>query len=145
MFSFYRLLEKIELDIFSKVRDLNLPKGKYTIFGSGPLGIRKLRPSKDVDIVMTPELWYSYKNDTKDWTINRSNLGSDFLVNKDGIELYKNWKPGRWNVKELIRTSDTIDGLSFVSLDNVLKWKKMISREKDLDDIKLINNYTRGK
>ncbi len=41
-----------------ELEKLNLPKGKFSIFGSGPLAIRGLRENKDLDILVTHNLWY---------------------------------------------------------------------------------------
>jgi hypothetical protein len=41
----------------------------------------------------------------------------------------------------LIETSDKIEEVNFVTLENVLKWKKEMNRAKDVEDIKKINEF----
>ncbi|MFA6131648.1 MAG: hypothetical protein WC702_01075 [Patescibacteria group bacterium] len=125
-------------DLFQKVRELKLPVGKYALFGSAPLGIRKLRDCHDVDIIVTEDLWNEYKD--KNWEIKTMPDGSPYLCNGE-IELWKNWKPGQWDLKQLIEEAETIDGLPFVRLETVLEWKRMKGREKDLKDIEIIEKF----
>jgi len=71
-------------DLFQKVKNLELPAGKYALFGSAPLGIRGLKDCHDIDIVMKEDLWNEYKE--KNWEIKTTPHGSQYLWN-DGIEL----------------------------------------------------------
>jgi hypothetical protein len=132
--------------LFDKVKQLNLPKGKYAIFGSGPICTRGLRSCKDIDIIATKDLFDKLRKDSENWTMYKSDLGSDFIVNKsENIEIGSEWKPGKWDIPNLIKTADIIHDLPFVKLDYVLKWKKILKREKDLDDIKIISDYLTKK
>ena len=45
------------MNYLNELEQLNLPKGKYVIFGSGPLSIRGLRENHDLDILVTEDLW----------------------------------------------------------------------------------------
>ena len=51
------------------------------------------------------------------------------------------WGSGEWSVQELIRGAEIIDGLPFVRIEEVLKWKRLNGREKDLKDAELIGRY----
>ena len=66
--------------------------------------------------------------------------GSQYLWN-DEIELYRDWKPGQWDIQKLINDAEIIDGLSFVRLERVIEWKKLSCREKDLKDIEIIERF----
>lgn len=49
-------MEKFEgkkFNIFEKVKELNLPSGKYVVVGSGILDAMGIRPASDVDIAAT--------------------------------------------------------------------------------------------
>ncbi len=126
-------------ELFARLRELNLPPGKYAVFGSGQLGIRNLKECHDLDVIVAEDLWneYRYKSD---WKLLKMHHGSEFLE-RNGIELWKDWKPGQWNIEDLIQRAEIIDDLPFVTIDDVLKWKKLSGREKDLTDIKTLNNY----
>lgn len=49
-------------DLFENFRKLNLPLGKYAIFGSGPMAIRGLRKSADIDLVVADSFLKSWKS-----------------------------------------------------------------------------------
>jgi len=117
----------------NELEALSLPKGKYAIFGSGPLAIRGIRESNDIDIIVKLELWQKLVEKYADKQVNEK------LISIGNIEIYKSWKPWFENVNELIEQAEEINGLPFVKLDYVLQWKKEMGREKDLRDVELIN------
>jgi predicted nucleotidyltransferase len=125
-------------NLFQRAKDLKLPIGKYVLFGSSPLGARRMRECYDIDILVTGNLWNEYKNNG--WEVRILKNDIEYLWN-DEIELYKNWGPGKWNIEQLIKEADIIDGLPFVKLEYVLKWKKLLGRKKDLKDVKLIEKF----
>jgi len=131
----------ISKELFQKVRALNVPIGKYALFGSAPLAVRGIRECRDIDMIVSEDVWEEYKK--KGWAVAVAAHGSEYL-SRDEIEMWKDWYPGEWNVAELIQTSEIIDALPFVTLDNVVKWKKMKGREKDRNDIRLIEEFTHG-
>lgn len=127
--------------LFQKAKDLNLPFGEHALFGSAPMGVRGLRDCHDVDIIVTETLWNDYKMKLN-WSLVRTknkDKCSDGLRN-DSIELWKDWWP-EWDINKLIQEAEMIDGLPFVKLEEVLKWKKQIAREKDLRDVKIIEKF----
>lgn len=129
-------------DLFNKVKEIGLPLGKYAIFGSGPMGIRGLRECRDLDIIVTEDIYNIYKNNS-DWELKKCDK-SEYLE-KDNIELWKNWSPSDWNINQLIKNAEIIDSLPFVRLEEVLRWKKILGRKKDLEDIKIIERYLKNE
>lgn len=61
------------------------------------------------------------------------------------IEVWKDWQPGIWDFGQLIRNSEIIEGVPFVRLEEVLKWKKLRMSPKDTGDIELIENFLSKK
>lgn len=120
------------------MKNIGLPAGSYAIFGSGPMGVRGIRDCGNMDVVVTDELFDEYRG-MSGWDLKDSR-DDEYLLN-NGIFLWKGWGPGEWNVKQLIEDAEMIEGLPFVRLSDVLKWKKLSGREKDLKDIKLIESY----
>jgi hypothetical protein len=102
------------------------------------MGARGLKECNDIDILVNLEVWEEYKN--KNWELKVGGHGSLYL-SKNEIELWKDWSPGDWDVKQLIQEAEIIDGLPFVKLEKVLEWKKLIAREKDLRDIEIIEKF----
>ncbi len=125
--------------LFQKVKNLNLPMGKYALFGGGPMSIRELKEANDLDIIVTDDLFKEYKN-KNEWKVGVSANGSEYLSFEE-IEIYRDWKPGDWNIVDLIKNAEIIDELPFVGLNDVIKWKKIYAREKDLRDVEIIENY----
>jgi hypothetical protein len=120
------------MKLLSELENLNLPKDKYAIFGSGPICIRGLREANDIDIIVKDDLW--------------DYLSTIYPVEKESIktgniEIFKNWSPWFNDVSELINTAEIINGFPFVKLDYVIEWKKAMGREKDLKDLELINKH----
>jgi len=115
-----------------ELEELNLPKNKFAVFGSGSLAIRGLREANDLDIIVKEDLWEELEKKFK--VEDQENP----VIKVKNIEIYKSWKPWFDDINELIDKADIIQGLRFVKLDKVLEWKKKMGREKDLKDIKLI-------
>ena len=133
------------MNIFEKVASLNLPIGKYVVFGSGPLQARGIRESRDIDILTLPEIYDQLKNQG-DWEEKIWPNGDKYLE-KDSIEVGFDWvfKNGDQvydpNIQKLIDEAEIINGIPFVRLEEVMVWKQVRGKEKDLEDIKLIRAY----
>jgi hypothetical protein len=124
--------------LIDTLKSINLPKGKFVIFGSGAMLIRGLKEGHDLDIFVTHDLFEEFKN-REGWKLKPCN--EDFYLSHDGIELWETWRPGVWSVQELIDSAEYIEGLPFVSLETTLKWKEMNGREKDLAHVQIIKEY----
>lgn len=129
-------------ELCEHARSLNLPLGSYAVFGSGPLAARHIRECGDIDIIVTEDLFEELKND-RHFEVKEYKT-TEVLVNEK-IEIWKEWKPGLWDIKQLIDDADIIDGVPFVKITDVLRWKKLSGRDKDLEDIKLIEKYLEEK
>lgn len=132
-------------ELIQKLRSLELPTDDFAIFGSGPMyprGIKDL--GHDIDLVARGKAWekaltYSNSEPTK---LNNNNL---VITLFDGqIEIFNGWAPGTWDIDNLIDTADIFEGLRYVNLDNLLKWKREMGRPKDFEHIKLIETYLKN-
>ena len=130
---------KCNQELFQRVRDLNLPIGEYAIFGSGPMGVRGIREMGDVDIIVTQKLWDNFIK-RPDWEQRQVDNLDGMKNEKLNIEIWKDWWIG-WNVEQMIKEAEIIDGLAFVNLEMMIEWKTLIAREKDLNDLELIKNW----
>ncbi|MCL4405013.1 MAG: hypothetical protein M1361_00830 [Patescibacteria group bacterium] len=130
-------------ELFQKVRELQLPIGKYALFGSAPLGIRGLKDCHDVDIIVTEDLWRKCKNNGWELKImpHAGPYPDEFYLENQGIELWRNWRPGEWDIDSLIREAEIIGGLPFIQIDKVLAWKKLSGRDKDFKDAAVIEEF----
>lgn len=127
--------------LLNNVRELNLPKGKYALCGSAPIVVKGIREAThDIDIIVTTDVWEEY--DGKEGWVKKPSNASEYLEREGkNIELWRDWAPGEWNVEKLIKDAEIIDGLPYVQLDDILKWKKLHGRPKDLEDVRLIEEY----
>lgn len=128
-------------ELFKELKELNLPKGKFAIFGSGPMVIRGLRESEDLDLIVTQDVFDEFKN-RGDWNFE---IRTCEELQKGNIEMCHEWGPGEWDIDKLINEAEIIDDLPFVRLEEVLKWKKIYNREKDIRDIELIESYFKNQ
>jgi hypothetical protein len=127
-------------EIIIKVKELNLPKGSYVVFGSCPLAAAGIREAGDIDLMVSQEMFAELKKNG--WTeINKSTDNTPLVF--DIFEAYSNWKFGSYNpsFENLLSSSTKVDGIPFASLQEVRKWKVASGRPKDLADIKLIDKY----
>ena len=125
--------------LLEELRKLNLPVDSYVIFGSGSMSVRGIRESSDLDIIVSDKVWqdfikkYSTKNNNKS------------IIQIGDIEICKDLLPWLDNSEELIKRSELIDGFPFSTLEDTLKLKEKFGREKDREDIKLIEEYLNKK
>lgn len=130
---------------FDLIRSYNLPKGHYAITGSGPMGIRGLREIGDIDIIVSQTLWNDLAHK---YGISEVNDIQKIISSDGKIEFF--WEgsfpadPEKPTVSEMIESADFIDGFSFVSLEHILYFKRKMARPKDLEDIKLIEEWQKG-
>lgn len=131
----------MSVDIIKIVKDLNLPSGEFIVFGSGPMAVRGIRPISDVDLFISESL-YDDLIDLPNWSKRYWPEGGSYLVS-GCIEADTNWNIGNYTItfKKLLDQADIIQGIPFAPLNEVIKWKRNCGRNKDLEDIKRINEY----
>lgn len=114
-----------------ELRKFNFPKEEFAVFGSGPLAIRNIRENEDIDIIVKKDLWEEIAKNHK--------INDKSSISIENIEIWNKWED--FDIDELIDNSDIIEGLRFVKLEEVLKWKRKMGREKDIKDINLIERF----
>jgi hypothetical protein len=130
---------------FFALKEYHLPAGQYAIIGSGPLGIRNLREIGDIDIIVSLEL--------RDHLIKMYGAVDTGQVKKivfpdDNIEAF--WEgsfysypadPNMPTMAHMIAHAEIIKGLPFQCLRDVLYFKRRMTRPKDLEDVRLIEEW----
>lgn len=115
---------------------LNLPQGKYALFGSAQMAVKGIRPSKDLDIIVTSELWNSLATEYPQHIKHgptRLHIGN--------VEIFKDWMKLSDKIVEMIDSAEIIEGIPLVRMEYLLEWKKFMGRPKDIADIVLIENH----
>ncbi|MDT3400301.1 hypothetical protein RKE29_27430 [Streptomyces sp. B1866] len=130
------------MDIFDAVRRLGLPTGHYVVFGGAPLMAHGIRETTDIDLFVTSTLYEALKADG--WE-EKGSGGSRHLA-RGVFEVFDTWDYGDYNPapEDIIAAAETIDGVPFAPLTEVLKWKKAFGRPKDAADVELIEHHLRG-
>ncbi len=131
------------MSIFERVKNLHLPLGEYVVIGGGILEALGIRDTRDLDIVVTQELFEELR---KSKTYREEiRWGKVFLIG-DNVEIGTKleWENYSTGTEEAIKTAMIINEVPFLNLEETIKFKKAMGREKDFKDIKLIENYLKG-
>lgn len=135
------------------LHDLALPEGQWVVSGSGVLvlsGIERTRPMGDVDVFVATRTWFETLEDggwdvwttAPDDPARRADppylrrVMHDFEVN-----LFFQWRfrdVGNIDVNQRIAEAVHVRGWPCMPLSYMLAWKKWVGREKDMDDIRLL-------
>ncbi len=124
-----------------ELNELNLPKGSYAIFGSGPLAIRNIRDTHDIDGIVKKD---AYIQLCKRFPENVVSEPVDCIKLRN-LEIGNNWTNDSTHIDEMIDTAEIINDYPFVKLEYVIEWKRNLGREKDKNDINLIEEYLRNQ
>lgn len=128
-------MEPNNTEMFESLRAFNLPMGEYLIIGSGPLGIRNLKTIGDIDIIVTPKLWDSLADQ---YGISGEKISFPGGIIEAFSEKSFNNLIQVPSTTSRIQNAEIIEGLPFDTLENTLFFKRKMRREKDLNDIRLI-------
>jgi hypothetical protein len=132
-----------QMDIVSRVKALSLPLGKYCVFGSGVLEVHGIRKAKDVDILIDEELYQELRKRgwKRYWFFWR--LLTCKALKKGDVECFTNCKNGIFKIEtaDLIRNAQMIDGVPFMHLKELKDFKLGAGRNKDVKDVRLIEEY----
>jgi hypothetical protein len=128
------------MNLFEEVKSLDLPIEQYTVVGSAAMAARGIREPKDIDILVTPELYEKLK---ETWVVKQ--VRPDFEVVEKGLVeaspimvTIANYDP---DIYQVIKNSEIIDGVAFSSIQDVIDFKRAMGREKDLKDVDLMLKY----
>lgn len=128
--------------LLQKLKALNLPNDQYVIIGSGPLAVRNLREAQDLDILTSDSLWNELSQKypvipQKPPDIEKIQIGNIEFVGQGST--YKDSSIA--TLEEILNTADFINGFPYLNLNLLKKFKLKMAREKDLKDIKLIDQF----
>jgi len=135
--------------LIRELMTLNLPVDDYAIFCSAPLaahGLIDFSEVSDLDLIARGKAWEEAKRLSKvahiQTDLKFGEVLGFFKKNDEfDISVYTGWPHGIWDVNELIDTADVVDGIRFVKLENVLKWKKARNRPKDAGQIAILEKH----
>ena len=134
------------MNIIEGIKKFNFPPGEYVVVGSGPMAVHGLKEARDIDIVVMPELFEKCRIsgwEKMPWTYPEK-VGQIYLKKGD-VELYLDVNAGNFNptTAELIERSEIIQGIPFITLQDMISFKKAYGREKHRKDIEIAEAYLR--
>ncbi len=125
------------MNFIERVKELNFPLDQLVVIGSGLLDAYGLRAADDIDLVVSDELYDKLKQagDYKE-----SIKHDEPYLAGDKLEIWKTWG-SKYNYQTIKSISITIEGVNFVNPDLLIVKKREQGRDKDLADIKLLEQY----
>lgn len=129
------------MNIIQKIKELNLPNDQYVVIGSGTMDVLGIREAQDIDISVTKELFDKLKK-SGEWE-EFEKYGRPFLK-KDVFDINKSlgWEKYSITIEEANKSALFIEDIPFMNLDELIKFKTAMGREKDFKDIELIKEYS---
>lgn len=126
-----------------RVKELGLPLDQIIIIGSGILDQLGIRRSTDIDVATGRAVLEKIAR-SGGWAEKLDKNQRQYLVKHDGsAEIWDGWEiDGRVvEYNELLDYAVEYDGVKFVSLDFLRRWKNWRGREKDIQDVRLIDEW----
>ena len=127
-----------------KVKALNLPLDQIIVIGSGILDQLRIRPASDIDLAASSDLMKKLSEESGDWIKKFGYNQRFYFVKDDGsAEVWDGWDFDGQAVSydDLLDYAVEYGGVRFVNLEFLSRWKKWRSREKDVQDVKLIDEW----
>lgn len=122
--------------VITVVRSLGLPQGDFALHGSAPMlahGI--LDEINDVDIVARGAAWEYAKR----LAPLQQGRKDDVVRPRPEVEIFDGWLGD--DTDQLIDGAELIEGVPFVTLEEVLRFKRRLGRPKDEKHLRLIEQY----
>lgn len=132
-------------NVIEEFKKLGLAVDEYALIGSSVLELHGIRPARDIDFVGLPKVLHDLRR--RGWKTKRFFWGWPFrqAVQSGDFECYSNvkYRSHRPETEEIISRADVIDGVSYMSLADLAAFKLALGREKDLNDIRLIDVHAK--
>ena len=127
-----------------QLRRLHLPVNKFLIFGSATMALLGIKNNDDLDLWVTEDL---FKTMAKDRNLNPiMKHGRLFYTTPDGnIDITNTIPCTKGKVEDYLKRSIIIYGFHFVSVDDLIAWKKCMGRPKDLEHIRMLEKFKKDK
>jgi len=122
-------------DIIKILKDIDLPLSEYWITSGAGLVIHGVKEStNDIDLGCTTNLIEHFLKKGCKYRVAEDN--SRIMEITNTIEILENW---------FVDEIEFIDGLPIGSLESIKTQKTELGREKDINDIRIIDEYIKSK
>ena len=117
------------------LKELNIPKEDFVIYGSAPMVLRGLKEkNNDLDVLVRDSLWdklsVKYPN----------NVNGDY-IDINGVSFTHTDKNFLGDIDEVNKNSEKNDGYHILSILETKRWKEKVGGERHLADVKKIDEY----
>lgn len=124
-----------KLRCMDTLKELNIPKEEFVIYGSAPMVLRGLKEkNNDLDVLVKDSLWeklsVKYPN----------NINGDY-IDINGVSFTHTDMNLLGDIDDVLKKSEVIDGFHFLSLLETKMWKEKVGGERHLNDAKVIDEY----
>jgi len=121
-------------DIITLLRKINLPRDQYCVMTGAALVLHGVKPlTRDIDIGCSKELFAQLLQ--QGYQIRQMKEHAGILID-DCMEIFENWQAEK---------TVYVDGIPVADIYSIRRYKERLSREKDLRDIALIDEYLAAK
>jgi len=111
------------------------------ICGSATLELLGIRPARDIDVLVSPELFEDLKNN-RHWQISPKHATTiDEPEHRSGAKKSLDFMRQNYTLEEALKIAYWHEGIPFMSLEMLIDAKTQLGREKDFKDIELIQKY----
>jgi hypothetical protein len=127
--------------LIRRLTALGLEADDFVIFGSAPLFVHGIRHTLgDLDVVARGKAWDRARQSGSPGkgTITGAEAAQFGEEGEEEISVFQNWISPCWDTHDLIGRAEIISGLRFAPLADVLAYKLMLQRPKDIADIQCI-------
>ena len=114
--------------LIQRLKELPFPATEYWVVAGGAMVLHGFRPqTRDIDLGYSTLL--ADKLEEQGYFVSRCEDETRKILYSEDIEIFENWLEG---------TVEIISGVPVVCVDGLIQMKKKLGREKDLEDIVLI-------
>lgn len=124
------------MTIRERIDHYSLPVDQVIVAGNGLLDHLGIRKSDDLDVVASGQLFEELS--TQPGCEVGSADGDDFC-RRPGLEVFRTWFGKSY--ADLLPSTEMIDDVRHLDVQTLKQWKKDLGREKELADIKLLEEY----
>lgn len=122
-------------NIIKIMKDLDLPLNEYWITSGAALVIHGVKETTtDIDLGCGSNLWEYLLQKGYEFRVEEDS--SKIMAINDSVEIIKDW---------FVDEIEFIDGLPIGSLESIKKQKSKLGREKDIKDIKMIDEFIKNR
>ena len=114
--------------LLRRLQELPFSKNEYWVVAGGAMVLHGFRTqTHDIDLGCSTRL--ADKLEQQGYVVSRCEDGTRKILYSENIEIFENWLDG---------SVEIISGIPVVCVDGLIQMKKKLGREKDLEDIALI-------